>query len=220
LIELQFRWIQPADVEAAARLMVQAGASFARGTSLSWFRALGRDACGHRLPPCAAVLLAADEADRLCGYVTLHLGGPAFFPAFARRHPLAASGLVWKRVNRRLRANWRQRFNPPHPAEKRPARPPLANPGFVLPQASPYHWNDPGLHIARVQHVGVHPERRGAGLGKQLYQELLQRLPDYGITRVDANIDPDNLNSLWLHHRTGWQVYLNHDHYYATVELS
>jgi ribosomal protein S18 acetylase RimI-like enzyme len=210
---LEYRWIRSADIEEAAQLMVLAGASFARGTSLAWFRALCRDACAHAVPPCAAVLLAADSG-RLTGYVILHLGGPAFFQAFARRHPVAAGQLVWKRLMRR----WRQSFSqaPNAPAGRTPM---LAKHSFVLEQTPPCRWDDPGLQIARVQHVGVHPALRGAGIGKQIYLELLRRLPAYGVTRVDANIDPDNLSSLWLHHRTGWRVYANHDHYYATVEL-
>lgn len=195
--------------------MVQSGASFARGTSLALFQTLCRDACRYRRPPCLAIVVAEHE-NELVGYVITHIGGPAYFHAFARRHPLAASKLIWKRMTRRWRLKQTRRQPTAQPAS-RLAKPEL---DFVKTANLPVRWDEPGLHIARVQHVGVHPAWRGQGIGKQLYQQLFVSLPGFGATRVDANIDLDNLASLWLHERTGWQVYDQGDHFYAVLELT
>ncbi len=199
------------EVDAAAQLMAHTGASFARGTSPSLFQTLCRDACRHREPPCLAIVVAEKDG-QLIGYVITHIGGPAFFRGFARRHPLTATKLLWKRLRRRLRFH---PISPPPPSQ--PAKPALA---FIKTARAPGTWDEAGLHIARVQHIGVHPDWRGAGVGQQLYQQLFVSLRSYGVTRVDANIDPDNLASLWLHERTGWHVYDQGDHFCATRELT
>jgi GNAT superfamily N-acetyltransferase len=208
---VQCRLLEPTEVNEAAQLMKQAGASFARGTSLALFQTLCRDACQHRRPPCLAIVVA-EQNGQLIGYVITHIGGPAYFRAFSRRHPLTAGKLIWKRLARR----WRPRAAQPLQTAK-PAKPALA---FVKTTGLQRTWDEPGLHIARVQHIGVHPDQRGGGVGKQLYQQLFASLRGYGVRRVDANIDLDNVASLWLHERTGWQVYDNGDHFYATIELA
>ena len=205
------RLLEATEVDEAAQLMVRAGASFARGTSFELLQTLCRDACQRQRPPCLAIVVA-EQSGQLIGYVITHIGGPAYFRAFARRHPLAAGRLIWKRLTRR----WRPRAAR-QPQTIRPAKP---APPFVKTTHSQCTWDEPGLHIARVQHIGVHPDRRAGGVGKQLYQQLFINLHGYGVTRVDANIDLDNVASLWLHERTGWRIYDHGDHFYATIELS
>lgn len=192
--------------------MVLAGASFARGTSLELFQTLCRDACQYRQPPCLAVVVAEAEG-RLIGYVITHIGGPFYFRAFLQRHPLVAGKLLWKRWARR----WHKRGRTL--AQARATNSAKLLLPFVKTSGLQRAWDEPGMHIARVQHIGVHPEQRGSGVGRQLYQQLFVSLRRYGVTRVDANIDLANSASLWLHERTGWQVYDDGDHFYATLDL-
>ena len=208
---MQYRLLKPTEINEAAQLMARAGASFARGTAPALFQTLCRDACQHRQPPCLAIVVA-EENKQLIGYVITHIGGPAYFRAFARRHPLAAGKLLWKRLTRRMRFR-----TTPAATTTKPVKPALP---FIKSTRAPGTWDEAGLHIARVQHIGVHPDWRGAGVGRQLYEQLFVSLRGFGVTRVDANIDLDNLASLWLHERTDWQVYDQGDHFYALRELT
>lgn len=197
--------------------MVKAGASVARSTSPEVFRAVCRDACTRRKPPCFSIVVTEEE-EKLAGYVVAHIGGPAFWRAFAFRHPMIAGKILLKRGTRLLhwpRQNPRTKPVPPSPPSASSKR----QFAFVLADGGSRSWQDPGLRIARIQHIGVHPDHRGRGVATRLYQGLFTTLIEIGVTRVDANIDRDNVASLRMHHRTGWRIVDKHGYFFATIDL-
>ncbi|MGH9839389.1 MAG: GNAT family N-acetyltransferase [Blastocatellia bacterium] len=200
---MNFRTIAKRDIPMLVRVMVETRGSIARATAPGVLRALCRDACDHHPPPCLVIVLAAEERG-IAGYVVAEIGGAEYWKAFAKRHPLAAAKILWKRAIKRFKRS-RQATSP--------APPPAASP------ASDRKWQDPGLHIARVQQIAVHPEFRGRGVGTRLYEQLFAVVRPLGVSRVDANIDADNAASVALHHRSGWRVVELPDHFFATIDL-
>lgn len=59
-----------------------------------------------------------------------------------------------------------------------------------------------GGHLARL---AVLPERQGHGIGAKLVYDLLERFQNYGIPRVTVNTQADNLASLSIYHKCGFQ---------------
>ena len=208
------------DIPQLVQLMVRAGASVARSTSPEVFQAVCRDACARRKPPCFSIVVTEEE-EKLAGYVVAHIGGPAFWRAFAFRHPMIAGKILLKRGTRllhRLRQNpWTKPVPPSSPPASSDASPNQFT--FVLADDGSRSWQDSGLRIARIQHIGVHPDYRGRGVGTRLYQRLFTTLTEIGVTRVDANIDRNNVASLRMHHRTGWRIVDKQGYFFATIDL-
>jgi len=69
--------------------------------------------------------------------------------------------------------------------------------GYQISTRNPY-----GLHLARL---AVRPERQRQGLGLMLVADLLQRAAERAILRVTVNTQDNNLASLRLYRRLGFQ---------------
>jgi ribosomal protein S18 acetylase RimI-like enzyme len=200
---VDYRRLEPQDIARLIPVMTATRGSIARATAPGILRAFCRDACQRRRPPCLVIVIAEETPD-LAGYVVAEIGGEEYWRAFARRHPLAAARILWKRARKRF-----------HRAAQ-----PVVQPA-ALPVESPPDrgWQDSGRHIARVQQIAVHPDYRGRGVAARLYAELFAALRPLGIARADANIDADNEASVALHRRTGWTVVARGTHYFATIDL-
>ncbi len=215
---MYYRTINANDIPQLVQLMVRVGASVARGTSDVIFQAVCRDACARRKPPCFTIVVSEEE-ERLAGYVVAHIGGPAFWRAFALRHPMIAGKILLKRVAsllHQLRRNMRTK-PPSSPSATSSASQRQFT--FVLADDGSRSWQDPGMQIARIQHIGVHPDYRARGVATRLYQRLFTTLMEVGVTRVDANIDRDNVVSLQMHHQTGWRIVDKHSYFFATIDI-
>ncbi len=202
---MNIRRIAESDIPELVRVMIQTRGSIARATAPAILRALCRDACRNRQPPCLVIVVAEEERG-IAGYVAAEIGGAAYWKAFARRHPLAAAQILWKRAIKRFKQSLR-----PAPVQPPQATSPVTECGRT--------WQDPGLDIARVQQIAVHPEHRGRGVGARLYQQLFAAVRPLGVNRVDAQIDADNAASVALHRRSGWTVADRRDHFFATIDL-
>lgn len=59
---------------------------------------------------------------------------------------------------------------------------------------------------ARCLDVALHPERRGGGYAEKLLAYLTQRIFETGAARFGGSLRPQNLPSMILHKRLGWNV--------------
>jgi ribosomal protein S18 acetylase RimI-like enzyme len=198
---LKYRTVDYSDIPQLVEIMRLTRASIARATSPRVLSAFCRDACARRRPPCLTIVIA-EQVSGIAGYVVSEVGGQAYWRAFARRHPLAAGMLAWKRAAK--------------PGSRHAAS---ATIEVLAAQNEGRTWQDPGLHIARIQQIAVHPDCRGRGVATELYRQLFAALEPLGVTRVDANIDLENTASLRLHEQSGWQVIKRGNHYFATIDL-
>jgi len=64
---------------------------------------------------------------------------------------------------------------------------------------------------AYIHFVGVHPERRGAGLGRELYERFFAAVPDRAVVR--AVTSPVNERSVAFHRALGFEVEAVDEHY-------
>jgi len=206
-----FRSISEGDIPQLVWVMVETRGSVAGTTSPAALRALCRDACRNRKPPCLMIVIAEEERG-IAGYVVAVIGGADYWRGFARRHPLAAARILWKRAIKRFVRLWRA--TPPTPR-------PVASPAPVAISASESGrtWQDRGLNIARVQQIAVHPYYRGRGVGTRLYEQLFATARRLGVNRVDAHIDLNNDASVALHRRSGWTVVKLRGHFFATIAI-
>jgi phosphinothricin acetyltransferase len=69
---------------------------------------------------------------------------------------------------------------------------------------SPYNARH-GYRFTAEDSVYVHPERRGAGLGRAMLADLIARAEQIGHRSIIAGISSDGLASVALHERFGFQ---------------
>jgi len=58
----------------------------------------------------------------------------------------------------------------------------------------------------RVRHIAVHPNFQKQGIGKKLYDALINKARNQCKKEIGADINPNNLHSLKLHTQVGFQV--------------
>jgi GNAT superfamily N-acetyltransferase len=59
---------------------------------------------------------------------------------------------------------------------------------------------------AYIHFVGIHPDRRSSGLGRQLYTKFFETVDRLGCTTVRSITSPVNRASIGFHTRMGFQV--------------
>ena len=59
---------------------------------------------------------------------------------------------------------------------------------------------------AYIHFVGVHPERRGEGLGRSLYEMFFDKVKSKGCRRVSCITSPVNRGSIAFHKRVGFAI--------------
>jgi ribosomal protein S18 acetylase RimI-like enzyme len=73
--------------------------------------------------------------------------------------------------------------------------------GFIVGFLSPAQPEEAYVHF-----VGVHPARRGSGLGRELYERFFALSRDAGRSRVRAVTSPVNQASIAFHRRLGFDA--------------
>src|SRR5262245_32322899 len=167
---MDIRNIAESDIPELVGVMSETRGSVAQATDPAILRALCRDACRNRKPPCLVIVVAEEERG-IAGYAVAEIGGATYWKAFARRHPLAAAQILWKRVIKRFKRSSRPApVQPPREASAWPPKEtsPVTEPARMWDRT----WQDQGLHIARVQQIAVRPSHRGRGVGARLYEQL------------------------------------------------
>jgi ribosomal protein S18 acetylase RimI-like enzyme len=201
------RSIAPADVAGARKLMRALEIVVAGTRAGSMYGAICRDAIRNRG---AVVDVAAGGAD-LCGLVVAMIEWRRYWRRFALRRPLLAAAMCLRRFRGACGAG--------------PAAPQVHAPDFAalapyLSQESPgFRWEDSSPQIAKVLFVGVLPQYRGQGIAARLYRALFDELRQREVNCLHCRIACDNLASVRLHHRLGWQITLAEHILYATFAL-
>lgn len=57
-----------------------------------------------------------------------------------------------------------------------------------------------------IHFVGVHPDLRGRGVGRFLYERFFDSVRSLGCTRVECITSPTNRNSVAFHRRMGFEL--------------
>src|SRR5215813_11940500 len=155
---MDIRNIAERDIPKFVGLMSETRGSIAQATAPAILRALCRDACRNRRPPCLVIVVAEEERG-IAGYVVAEIGGATYWKAFARRHPLAAAKILWRRAIKRFKRS--SRPAPVRLPRETFARPPKeTSPVNETARMWDRTWQDQGLHIARVQQIAVRPSHR------------------------------------------------------------
>jgi len=82
-----------------------------------------------------------------------------------------------------------------------------------VPRLIAFHLFD--LLDAELITIDVHPNFRGAGLGKMLLNESFKKLREMGHTHVTSQVGVHNEASLKLHHRFGFKILKKLPNYYG-----
>jgi GNAT superfamily N-acetyltransferase len=146
-------------------------------------RTVHRAICSSREICC---VVARDDND-LAGIAMVELNRN-----WIRRRPLLAARMLLNRLRHKR-----------SPGEGAPQSPVVASP--VPPAAAaPLRWSDAAPHVL---FIGVHPDWRGKGVGKSLYQAIFDEIRVRGHNHIVARIATGNVASLRLHEETGWKLY-------------
>jgi L-amino acid N-acyltransferase YncA len=73
--------------------------------------------------------------------------------------------------------------------------------GFVLA-----HETLPFRGTLYIRHIAVHPDYQGSGVGTSLYRALVEKTRRNGIRKITALINLDNLESMKLHEKLGFEL--------------
>jgi ribosomal protein S18 acetylase RimI-like enzyme len=73
--------------------------------------------------------------------------------------------------------------------------------GFLIGFRSQSHPGEAYIHF-----VGIHPDERGRGLGRQLYERFFEAARAGGCDRVRAVTSPVNRGSIGFHQRMGFDI--------------
>ena len=73
--------------------------------------------------------------------------------------------------------------------------------GFVLA-----HENLPFGNEVVIRHIAVHPDYQKQGIGKRLFQALIDKTKEHKKTTIRSSINPDNNSSMQLHRSVGFRV--------------
>lgn len=65
--------------------------------------------------------------------------------------------------------------------------------------------------------LGVLPEYRGKGYGKELLHLIVERLLERGRTEITIEVDSDNANALMLYKKTGFHIEVAYEYYSVKV---
>jgi GNAT superfamily N-acetyltransferase len=78
--------------------------------------------------------------------------------------------------------------------------------GFIAHQGLSPHAGGPAVKTGYVHLVGIHPEHRRKGVGRQLYANFTRAAVDAGCQRLKAITTTGNEGSLRFHVAQGWQA--------------
>jgi len=78
------------------------------------------------------------------------------------------------------------------------------------------HENLPFKDEIVVRHIAVHPDFQKKGIGKKLYDALVDKAKKEGKKTISTSINPDNIPSIKLHEQVGFRVT---DWKHASLEL-
>ena len=73
--------------------------------------------------------------------------------------------------------------------------------GFILA-----HETQPFGGTVYVRHIAIEPDYQGMGIASQLYEALIKRAKENGIERITTLINKDNLPSIKLHKKLGFEL--------------
>ena len=152
------------------------------------------------------VAIVARFNGKIVAYVLAVMNAARYWKALGWRSPLVACRIVIDRLKS-------DRGRPS--AHELPAE--LEE--HIDRQARQESWSDSDSRIAKILFIGTHPDHQGRGLGKDLYHHCFDELRKRGATRVDARVSLDNVASLHLHLRTGWNLRYQPDAVFATRSL-
>jgi len=178
-------------------------------TSKPVYRAICTDAL--RRP--SVLVVTASSGRLVAGAAIAIVDWSAYWRTFPWRHPLAALCVATRRLRRHLR--W------PH-KQTRVGR----TPGYgeqlhdlVGTDNTNLLWRDSSPSIAKIVYIVTRSDMRNRGVGRSLYYFLFRELQAQGVTRVDANIDGDNLPSIKMHAHAGWTLHRTHSGVMAVYRL-
>lgn len=57
-----------------------------------------------------------------------------------------------------------------------------------------------------IRHLAVHPDFQKQGIGKKLYNTVIRKAKTRGVEEIETGINPDNLPSIKLHQKVGFEV--------------
>jgi ribosomal protein S18 acetylase RimI-like enzyme len=180
------RPIQPEDRPGAVELMAELRITIGGLQTRALYRAMTGS------PEICCVV--ARQANRIAGIALVELNRN-----WIRRRPLLAARMVLVRfVLSRLRRHSSEASQPSVSHSSASAKP------FALAKNPPLRWSD---NAPRVLFIGVHPNWRGQGIGKLLYNAMFDQIRALGGKCILARVAVDNIASLHLHNETGWRLY-------------
>ncbi len=151
----------------------------------------------------------AAAGDKLAGCILAARNYRRSWMRLLLRHPLLATRVLAVRAIRRLRR--------PAAAVRSQGKERMM-PDLAYRRDS--EWNVSRRDIANIMFIGVAPPWRGLGVGTQLYHEFFRYCRAQGITRILAHISPDNIASIHLHRKLGYELSTDGNVVFAGIDLN
>jgi hypothetical protein len=206
--DIDFRPLEKGDKAAVCGLLFQTGASIDGTRSPMVYRAV----CNDALAGGNAVIIISSKDRDVVGCVLALIDRKVYWRLFLFRHPVTAFHVITSIMARKIRAvvNFSRQSAPRA----------LHQDVRISEKPSGMTWQESSPFIAKIMHIAVTDTSRNMGIGKGLYDHLLNVLAGRGIKRVDANIALDNAPSIRLHLSTGWHIEKAPHNFFATIDIS
>jgi len=144
------------------------------------------------------VIIIAEEDSRLIGFNVTIIGRHRFFRYFLFKHPLISLKIARQRLLKLSRGL--TGLKSIESAACREATPYISN------RDSGRSWQDSSPGIAKILFTAVRGGHRGRRISVGIGEFLLHILEDRGVSRLDTLVDPQNLPSIRLTYRLGFQI--------------
>ncbi|MDZ4722837.1 MAG: GNAT family N-acetyltransferase [candidate division Zixibacteria bacterium] len=205
--KIVYRLMESSDLENVLSLMNQSQFTVSGLVSKAIYRGLCHDALSNK----RVVIGVAAEEKTIAAFLIVIVDVYAYWRSFAIRHPFLGFRLLCHRSQRgRLSVDkW---------AKLSKEDKDLIT-GIVAASLSKRSWTDSNSHIAKVSHIYTHNSFRGRGIGSALYDYAKAVLWEKGARRLDAKIDPTNVNSVYLHINAGFRIERDGNSLFATRDL-
>lgn len=190
-LNVQCRLIGPADVDAAAEVMLRSGVHLAGSRSLRVFRAIARDAV--RDPTSVIIPVAVTDTGALAAIAIALTRRARYWRTFGLRHPVEAAEMALHRVARTVR---RRVDRSPAPVDPETAARQVEARRLCADRIIPLgreRWTDDDPDIAKMMMLAVDPAYRNGGVSTTLFRWLFAKMKAMGLRRCDGNISTDNV---------------------------
>ena len=175
---------------------------------------LYRAFCYDALIDKRVLFIVAEEKTDIVGFRIVVIDMKNWRLTFCKRHPVLTLRILTQKICNNIRIKITTKKNLNIYASQY-----AVVAGFVNQTPCNKSWNDSSPQIAKALYVAVKESHRGKNIAAKLIEYGNQILVNHGQKRIDDRILFNNIASIRLHHRLGFNIYKSGHALFVTKEL-